>query len=143
MNHQDQNQQKEGDEEIETRKETGAVIQGQVGVEAEAVLIDVEVGAVIEVKGIEIDRHMSNNNTAKPFILLKFKHVYFALFSDVREREYERTDNWRAVAPNSTIMVSNLPLHIAETEVCDLLLLVFSPSFNLYNSCFVRFEQTS
>nr|SVE82217.1 EOG090X0FA0 [Daphnia magna] len=37
--------------------------------------------------------------------------------SDHREREYERTDNWRAVAPNSTIMVSNLPLHIAETEI--------------------------
>lgn len=38
-------------------------------------------------------------------------------YDDHREREYERTDNWRAVAPNSTIMVSNLPLHIAETEI--------------------------
>ncbi|XP_046463939.1 RNA-binding protein 5-like [Daphnia pulex] len=38
-------------------------------------------------------------------------------YDDHREREYERTDNWRAVAPNNTIMVSNLPLHVAENEI--------------------------
>lgn len=36
------------------------MIRGQAAVEVEAVLTDGEVEAVIAVKGIEIDRHMSN-----------------------------------------------------------------------------------
>lgn len=47
----------------------------------------------------------------------KTKFVLF-VFSEHRERDYERTgDNWRAVAPNSTVMVSNLPVHVSENEV--------------------------
>lgn len=48
---------------------------------------------------------------------ISFNSTLFYQCSDHRERDYERTDSWRTVAPNSTIMVSNLPLHVAENEV--------------------------
>jgi len=36
---------------------------------------------------------------------------------EYREREYERNDSWKMIAPNNTIMVNSLPLHVTENEI--------------------------
>jgi len=59
------------------------------------------------------------SNSTFSFCSLKEKYSKMSLipYSDHREREHERADSWRSVAPNSTIMVSSLPLHVTENEV--------------------------
>lgn len=103
------------------RNGSAAVDQDQVEAGAEVVIRGDGVGAGVGTETVEtvINQHMTSMFLCAVSILSDsfwFKSS-FSFSSEYRERECERTDSWRMIAPNNTIMVNSLPLHATENEV--------------------------